>query len=553
MTTDPHSASLSGSWLRALGLIVIFFLWLAPLVAVLVQVIDSAIPREAFDSRWLHLLGNTLLLALGACMLAVPIGTLTGMALARCRIAGRGLIQLLLLIGLLMPLPVTVIAWQTLLGGWVEFAAIMPGDVQWRSFQQGMLPSMLIHGMAALPWVVLIVTATLRSVDLNLEDQARLDGNQLVRRVWAPRLKLAIGLSIGWILTQVVTEITVTDAMMVRTLAEEVYTQFVSAGEGLPTVMALSLPLWGVALLLTGLLIRGGIIPTSSATRIRFHANAVPLSTAWTIHLTMLSWLAATLVGLLPLAAIVWKAGGGTDWGFQTLIQQCSKVVQTDGRILLESFATSLFLGTVIAWLACWLLHVAGQRRRLSIVILATALLVVVTPAPVLGLGLKQAIATVMDVEDWLLQLLHVKATHPPLRTWLYDQPSPLPAAWLCIIRFLPVALALQWPAAALIPTSLRETARLDGLNPAQTWRIVDWPHLRSGFIIAAIIVTALSLGEVGGSKLVNPPSHYTYILWLFDQMHYRSDSTVAALALMQVVPLTFLVGALQWRLDKTT
>ena len=551
MTSDCHSASRSTSWPNAVGFIVMLLFWLAPLIALLSQVANVTLSSELFDERWGELLGNTLLLGLGASGIALPIGTLTGIALARCRVVGRGPIQLLILMGMLMPLPVTVVAWQTLLGGWVDFVAVTPGDVNWRNLQQGMLPAMAIHAMAAIPWVVLIVVATLQTVDLDLEDQARLDGNNLIRRVWGPRIKLAMGLSLGWILTQVVTEITVTDAMMVRTLAEDVYTQFVTAQEGLLTVMALTMPLWGLAIALTFGLVRFGRTASSSSTRFTLNALPIPLSSTATIAMTSISWLAATLVGLLPLAAILWKAGGAEDWSVVTIVQQLSKVMQSDGRILFKSLLVSIVVGTLTAWLGCWLLHLATLRRGYAIVILAAALLIVVTPAPVIGLGMKETFNILMDLEDVMCQLFGLKLSQPPIRSLLYDQPSSVPAGWLCVIRFLPVALALQWPALTLIPQRLRESAKLDGLDHGQAWRIIHWPQLRSGFIVAAIIVTALSLGEVGGSKLVNPPSHYSYILWLFDQMHYRSDSTVAALALGQILSSALLVGALWWRLRK--
>ena len=60
----------------------------------------------------------------------------------------------------------------------------------------------------------------------------------------------------------------------------------------------------------------------------------------------------------------------------------------------------------------------------------------------------------------------------------------------------------------------------------------------------AALAVTALSLGEVSAGKLVNPPFRAAYILRLFDQMHYGTDSTVAALCLLQVA-VTVVLAAL--------
>jgi ABC-type Fe3+ transport system permease subunit len=49
-------------------------------------------------------------------------------------------------------------------------------------------------------------------------------------------------------------------------------------------------------------------------------------------------------------------------------------------------------------------------------------------------------------------------------------------------------------------------------------------------------VVSGLVLGEVSASKLVAPPGYRTYILDLFDQMHYGTEATVAGLALILIV-----------------
>ena len=52
---------------------------------------------------------------------------------------------------------------------------------------------------------------------------------------------------------------------------------------------------------------------------------------------------------------------------------------------------------------------------------------------------------------------------------------------------------------------------------------------------VAALAVTALSLGEVGASARVETPSWESYAKLIFDRMHYGSDSTVAALSLLML------------------
>ena len=92
-------------------------------------------------------------------------------------------------------------------------------------------------------------------------------------------------------------------------------------------------------------------------------------------------------------------------------------------------------------------------------------------------------------------------------------------------------------PALFTVPREFREAARLDGLTAWEEWRRIGWPAVRSASFVAVVAVTALSLGEVSASKLVNPPSRSAFVLRLFDQMHYGAETTVAALALMPLVP----------------
>ena len=121
-----------------------------------------------------------------------------------------------------------------------------------------MLPAAWVHGVAGLPWVIWIVGAGLRTADRTLEETALVDGGPgvLVRRVLVPRAMLAGLAAGGWVAVVAVTEITVTDAMMVRTFAEEVYSQFVSASDGMAGAVAVTLPAWVVAAVAVGWVVR---------------------------------------------------------------------------------------------------------------------------------------------------------------------------------------------------------------------------------------------------------------------------------------------------------
>ncbi|HET6572766.1 MAG TPA: hypothetical protein VFG68_04120 [Fimbriiglobus sp.] len=495
------------------------------------------------------LAGKTLELAAGACLIAVPAGTLLALALDRARVPGRGVLWWLVLVGLFVPLSVYAVAWQVVLGAWLPPLSLEPGRVAWRPWGQGLLPAAWVHGMAGLPWVAWIVSAGLRTADRGLEEDALLIGGPaaVFRRVLLPRAALASVAAAGWVAVQAATEITVTDAMMVRTFAEEVYTQFVAAAGGLAGAVAVTLPAWVAAVLIGGWVARAAAraydAPPAEAGR--------PLDlklgprTRWMAAAGV--WLAAALFAGLPLAALAWKAGGGGTqhgWGPVELAEGLRKVVRTDGRVLLVSLSAAVGSGLVaagLAWAACGL---AGGSRWFGRSLFVLCVVLAVTPGPVVGLGLKDAIAGLVDAEEWVLARAGVSLTFPPLRSALFDQPLPIAAAWAAVVRLFPVAVVVIWPAVRAVPRDLLEAAKLDGVS---VWRYVLVPLTGPAVVWAVLAVAALALGEVSASKLVEPPGWPSYILRLFDLMHYGAESTVAALCLMQLAATTLLAAAVVW------
>jgi len=495
------------------------------------------------------LVGNTLALAAGACLVAVPAGVLVALALERARVPGGRALRGLVLVGLFVPLPVYAVAWQVVLGAWLPPLNSPPGQIAWRPWSQGLLPAAFVHGMAALPWVAWIVSAGLRTADRGLEEDALLAGGpgEVFRRVLLPRAALAGFAAAGWVAVQAGTEITVTDPMMVRTFAEEVYTQFVAASGGVAGAVAVTVPAWVAAVFVGGWVARSAArmfdAPPGEAGRpveLRFSSGTRGAIAAGV-------WLAAGLFAGLPLAALVWKAGGGgtrAGWGPVAFAGEFQKVARADGAVLLGSMAAATGAGLVaagLAWVACWL---ANGSRGFGRFLFVLCVVLAVTPGPVVGLGLKAAIERLADAEEWVLKRAGVSLTFPPVRSALYDQPSPAPAGWAAVVRLFPIAVVVIWPAVRAIPRDLLEAAKLDGLGPAGEWRLVVGPLTGPAAVRAALAVAALALGEVSAGKLVEPPGRPVFILRLFDQMHYGADSTVAALCLMQLAATTLLAAA---------
>jgi len=524
----------------AFGLFALFAVpVLLPMLAILRDPSGWSAWRE-FE-RLTDLATNSLVLAGITTVIALPTGFIVAITTGRGIVWGGSSVRALLTMALFVPLPVTAVAWQVVLGSWLPSWALSPGEVAWRPWQLGLLPAGFVHGMAALPWVVWIISAVVRRTDHILEDDARVLGGSMAvfRLVILPRAALATLAAALWVMLQTATEIPITDAFMVRTFAEEVYTQLVGGGAALSHAVAVAVPVWAAALLTGWLFARRLSKRTSPLSAELTPARDLesPRSLRWIA--TSFAWLVVAVSTGVPLAALVWRAAGGgvSKLGAhpEMLIDQLEKVIRTDGTTLITSLAAAVATGVVTAGIALVACQLARHSRWFAGFLIALSITLALTPGPLVGLGLKEAIRLLLDLEDAILSAFHLQPAFPLLRSALYDQPSPIPAGWAAAIRLFPVACLLLWPAIRAIPQELYELARLDGHGSIGVWRLVVFPSIGTVALRAVLAIAALALGEVSAGKLVNPPFRDVYILRLFDQMHYGAEPTVAALCLLQI------------------
>ncbi len=495
--------------------------------------------------RLASLATSTILLAALTCIIAVPTGVVAAVVLERVRVPGRGILKAFVVMGLFVPLPVYAVAWQIVLGSWLPPLALEPGDVAWRPWNQGLLPAAWVHGMAGLPWVIWVVSAGLRAADRGLEEDALLAGGTaaVIRRVVLPRAVLAALVAAGGLAVQTATEIPVTDAMMVRTFAEEVYTRFVSGGDGIAGAVAITVPVWLAAGLVVGSVTRPLLkLFANPPAEVGSPLN-LPLTPRWHWAATGAVWAIVLLFVAVPLSALVWKAGGGSTaagWHPVALFGTLKTVLVVEGGTVFGSLLAALGTGAVAVALAWPAAVAARQSRGFARFLFALCVILALTPGPLVGLGLLDLIRALVDAEAWLLTSLDLAPTFPPVRSLLYDQPSAVPAAWAAIVRFFPVAVIVLTPAVRSVPRDLLDAAALDGLG---TWGLVEIPLTAPAAGRAILAVAALALGEVSAGKIVNPPFRAVYILRVFDQMHYGAESSVAALCLIQLAATGFVVA----------
>src|SRR3954468_16072074 len=122
-----------------------------------------------FDPRVARLWLNSARLAFLTCLIALPFGTLLAAAIFKSDVPGRRAAALLLVGMLFVPLYLATGAWDAGFGiqGWHTIStnqhlAHQPWLPGWRA-------ATWVHAMAAIPWVVLIVGASLRAVEAEIE------------------------------------------------------------------------------------------------------------------------------------------------------------------------------------------------------------------------------------------------------------------------------------------------------------------------------------------------------------------------------------------------
>src|SRR5262249_29420883 len=196
--------------------------------------------------RLLLLARNTFLLLAVTLALALPAGIIGALLLYRTNLPLRRPLRFLVVVALFVPLPLFASGWQAALGsgGFLPAASwstpppgdpdLAPTGPSWKPWAQGINAAAWVHAVAVLPWVVLLVGQGLCWVERELEEDALTAAGpwKVLRYVTLPRSLAALGAAALWVALQTGTEITVTDAMQVRTFAEEIYSQFVRPESG---------------------------------------------------------------------------------------------------------------------------------------------------------------------------------------------------------------------------------------------------------------------------------------------------------------------------------
>jgi iron(III) transport system permease protein len=500
---------------------------------------------------------NSALLAGGALAVALPVGTLLGVVVAKVDVPGRRLLAWLLVGLLFVPLYAYAGAWQSVLGlgGWLSMRTIDGYADPWL---QGWRGALWVHGMAAVPWVALAVAAALATIERRLEEESLLDAApwRVLVRVSLRRAAGGVAAAAAWVALMCATEITVTDLYQIRTFAEEVYADaslgMLVAPAGVDPASAIGVvavePFLtsDLALGVAALALLTFAAAWLMAPWLRV-AAALPAEAGWMWRPTH-RWLGTAAVGALvvavvlaPLVVLAWKAGLDVEQQGEQYIRSWSpvKLLTMVGRSPWEfrrEWGWSLQIGvlaaivaTAFALVTAWTVRLA-RRPRASALVAGVIALAAAIPAPLLGV--------------WVIAALNRPADSAfSGLTWLYDRTLVAPI-FVQAVRALPLATLWLWSQLESVPGDLLEAARSEGAGPWAQLVRVALPLRRVGVLAALTTALAVAMGELSATLLVLPPGVTTASVRVFQLLHYGVDDRVAAQCLAIFGVLGLGVGA---------
>lgn len=511
------------------------------------------------STRAQGLLVNSLLLSIGACAIAVPLGVVLALAMIKTSLPGWKALQWILVGLLFVPLFVQAAAWQSALR---YCGSLLSGNsLRTRAlFTTGWLPAIWTHGITGVAWVTLILAAALRTIPREEEENALQDA-PAYRVLWTISLRHAFGAIFAamlWIAVICFSEITVTDLYQVRTFAEEVYTSANIGTLGTPLTSTISGQA-GVEISQRDLA-KGSVVALllmlsllTAVARSMPSADFLSVDSGWRwqvrnkLPLAVVTWLLITLLIGVPFISLVSKAGIHVTrndaavervWSLSKAAHMVARSPWEHRRELTWTCVigvTVASLATTLGLLLAWGTRVRWLPRLPTLCMMAGAFAI---PGPLVGV--------------WLIALLnHEPGTTWSWLNWYYDN-TVLAPVLAQLMRALPFATLLLWSQMASIPQAVLDCARTEGASPwRQLWAIalpMRWPVLVSAFSLSLIV----SVGELSATLLVVPPGVTTLSTRIFGLLHYGAEDRVSAICLALAVLLGIGTVIAGWPLRMT-
>ncbi|MBN2711605.1 MAG: iron ABC transporter permease [Planctomycetes bacterium] len=491
---------------------------------------------------------NTLIICATTAATALMIGIPFGFILGRTTFPGKTFGWLIVAIMAFTPLYVSTTAWISLIGSMAETLGLsqtgtptgLPVLVAASRTAQ-LAVCGIIMGVAYSPMAILLCAAGFASVPEELEDAARLNAGSTATflRVTLPLSLWSIGASLCLVCFLAANEITVTDAIWVRSYAEQIYRSF----QGTPEIGEAALP--ALPLMLATVIGFAILIPAIN----RLTDKPLDMTSSRARKISLGKYGAVALIACLALGVFyISPMGHLSAYALQSARQPDKPVVAVQSVLRASKIkeisrpwyqrlgitGTSALLAAagasmaIIAAMPCAWFLCRTRRRIARYFIWAITVISIACPPPLAGI----AFVGTWNSGAWskAAGALHLPAL-ARIPDLVYD--SPLIVVFFYAFKTAPIAMIIIWASIRHIPENIIDMAKLDGLGPWGMIRSIAIPLCKRGIACAWIVGYILSISEVAGIILTSPPGLPLFQRHFAVQIHFGVYPDLARLAII--------------------
>lgn len=496
---------------------------------------------EALSGRlYLQALLNSLMLGAWTGLFSLLLGLPLAWAVARTNVPGKGLITLTANLSYLSPPFLTAIAFVNLFGTNAGLINVFFRDVvglPWIGFNIFSMPGLvLVTVLHTFPYVYLLASSALQSVDASYEEAAQILGASKWRTVFSITTPLVMPAILSGVLLAFVNAIALFGSQAIIglparivTLPTRIYSLFdYPAQYGLASALSLLF----VVITIAALYLQRSYLARRSFVTLG-GKGARP-------QLMDLGWVKWPLFGfcvlvffvsiVLPYATLI-AVSLSKSWGlnfWQGLTLQHYKFVLFDydvtQRAILNSLGLAIvaatvavFLGAIIGWIDIRT-HIPGRKF--------------LDYAALVPLGLPGIVMAVALIQFWLSM---------PIA--LYGTLAILLLAY--IGRYIPLGVRAANTSLRQIDPTLEESARILGASWGHTLKEITLPLMRPGLFAGWLLVFVPVIQELSASILLFSSSSMTLAVAIYNLYETGYTEPVAALAMtnMAIIAVAIVIA----------
>ena len=223
----------------------------------LINYIDLFTSKLAKTNLWIPLL-NTMLLAVGTCVVSILFGGIMAFLVTRTNLAWKKYLSSIFIFPYIMPQWTLAVVWQHMFnsnavtGTQNGLLAALTGITMPLWWCKGLFPSLLVLGMHYAPFAYILIGGIFRNMDANLEEAATILDTpkwRIMTRITLPMVKPAILSTILLVFGSAMGSYPVPHYLGLTTLSTK-YVSMNSKYTGEASVLAIIMMLFGVAIML---------------------------------------------------------------------------------------------------------------------------------------------------------------------------------------------------------------------------------------------------------------------------------------------------------------